>query len=126
MADQNRFAEWAVVYGEHYGTERNFLDKNIKSGVDVLLNLDIQGHVALKKQYLDSVSIFIHTPSFEELKKRLVERRSESESSIQKRLRDAEEELKASSSYDFHLVNDNVSDALRRLIGIIEAQRNKP
>ena len=71
------------------------------------------------------MTIFIHTPSFEELKKRLIGRKSETEKSIQKRLADAEAELKSSSAYEFHVVNDDVEKAVSQLISIIESKRKK-
>jgi len=125
MIEKNEFSEWALVHGYYYGTQKSFLEENIQNGRDVIFNIDVQGAKNLKKQYPEAVTIFIHTPSFEELKKRLIGRKSETEKSIQKRLADAEAELKSSSAYEFHVVNDDVEKAVSQLISIIESKRKK-
>lgn len=124
MIQDNRFSEWAVVHGYYYGTDLQFINEKINQGIDIILNIDVQGGQQLKEKYFDAVMIFIHTPSFEELKKRLQKRQSDSQHTIEKRLQGAEEELKASSSYPFHIVNDDVEKAALKFIGIIEAERH--
>lgn len=126
MMECHEFAEWAIVHGHHYGTSKKFITDHAHQGIDVILNIDIQGAKALKKIYPDSISIFIHTPTFEDLKKRLIERKSESKSSLQQRLKDAQEEMEASSAYQFHLVNDQFERAVQELISIIEHNRKAP
>lgn len=125
MIARKRFAEWAIVHGHHYGTDRKFIEGTTEQGMDVILNIDIQGAEQLIKKYPNAVSIFIHTPSFEELKKRLIERKSDSQTSIEKRLREAERELKASSSYQYQIVNDEIERASQELISIIKSERQK-
>ena len=119
------FAEWAIVHDYYYGTSKSFVEDQTSRGVDVLLSIDVQGGSQLCKRYKNAVTIFIHTPSFEELKKRLIKRRSESVSSLEKRLGDAEIELQESKSYQYQIINDVFEKALSELISVIELERNK-
>lgn len=125
MIEKSRFAEWAIVHGCYYGTDRKFLEEKINAGIDLLFNIDVQGAEQLVRHYPDAITVFIHPPSFEELKKRLIQRRSDSEESIEKRLQEARKELQASESYQFHIINDRVEKATAKLIKVIESQRRK-
>ena len=125
MVSENRFAEWAKVHGHFYGTDKKFIEKKMADGIDLLLNIDIQGAFQLKKHYPQAVLIFIHPPSMEELKQRLQKRQLDSELSIKKRLRESKKELEASKEYQYHLVNDEFSKALSELMTLIESVRKK-
>lgn len=124
MIKEGAFAEWAIVHGHYYGTSKSLIEKNMQKGKDVLLSIDIQGADQLRKLYSDAVSVFINPPSLKELKNRLVERKSDSQTTIQKRLEVAKKEIEAASSYQFQVVNDDFEKALRELISIIESQRH--
>lgn len=124
MMEEHAFAEWAIVHGHYYGTSKSLIETNIQEGNDVLLSIDVQGADQLRKLYKDAVSIFIHPPSLEELKNRLVERKSDSETTIQKRLEVAKKEMAEASSYQFQVVNDDFKKALTELLSIIESQRH--
>ena len=123
MIKTHAFAEWAIVHGHYYGTSKSLIEHHMQEGRDVLLSIDIQGADKLRKVYGDAVSIFIEPPSLEELKKRLTDRKSDSETTIQKRLDVAKKEMAVASSYQFQVVNDEFEKALRELISIIESQR---
>ncbi len=125
MIKENRFAEWAIVHNHYYGTDKKMIETQMAKGNDVILSIDVQGADKILKIYPNSISIFIHTPSFEELKKRLMNRQSDSEASILKRLEDAKVELEASTSYVHHVINDEFERAVAELMSIIEFYRKK-
>ena len=124
MIEEHAFAEWAIVHGYYYGTSKSLIEKSMQEGKDVLLSIDIQGADQLQKLYSDAVSVFINPPSLEELKNRLIERKSDSETTIQKRLEVAKKEIAAAPSYQFQVVNDDFEQALQELNSIIESQRH--
>ena len=118
------FLEHADVFGNHYGTSKSLIEKELKSGKDVILVIDTQGALQLKarlKDKVDATFIFISPPSFEELKKRLIQRRTETPEKIEKRLKTARQELEMISHYDYHIVNDDLTAAFEALKNIIIA-----
>lgn len=123
MISEKRFAEWARVHDHFYGTDKKFIEQKIEEGIDVLLSIDVQGGFQLKKHYPEAILIFIHPPSLEELKQRLLKRQLDSESSIKKRLREAQKELEASKRYEYHVVNAEFLKALSELMALIESVR---
>jgi len=123
MIDEGDFVEWAHVHGNFYGTSKKRLEGMIKSGVDVLLDIDVQGSRQIREYYAESVLIFVFPPSMFELKKRLVGRMSESEGAIEKRLKKAREEFYEYKKYDYVILNDCVDDAMKVLSSIITAER---
>lgn len=125
LISEGCFAEWANVHGHFYGTDKKFIEENMKRGMDVLLPIDVQGGVQLKKQYSDAIMIFVHPPSLEELEDRLQRRQLDSKETIEKRLLEAKKELKASSEYQYHITNDDFSKALSKLTRLIESARKK-
>ena len=123
MISKGSFAEWALVYENYYGTSKNFMDKSLENGRDVLLDVDTVGALKIKGLYADAILIFVLPPSLAELKLRLRNRAQDDEQVIQKRLNEANKELEAVSSYDYVVLNDTLDDALRRLQAIIMAER---
>jgi len=119
MRKRNEFLEYADVHGYYYGTPRHFVEEKRKAGIDVLLDIDVQGALAVKKMCPDAILIFITTPTFKELERRLRARLSETESDIQRRLADAREELRFMDRYEHHVVNDQVPEALKQLETIV-------
>lgn len=115
------FLEYATIYGYHYGTSKSLVEKDLKAGKDVILVIDTQGALHLKGK-VDATFIFISPPSFDELKKRLLKRRTESPEVIEKRLAWARRELEMISHYDYHIVNDDLSVAFEALKNIIIAE----
>jgi guanylate kinase len=123
MVEQNELLEWAQVYGNYYGTPRQYVEQLLAEGKDVLLEIDIQGALQVKKQFPDGVFIFLVPPSLEELRSRIIGRGTETEESFRLRFGAAASELKYMDQYDYVVVNDQVPDACRRVRSIIEAER---
>jgi len=119
------FVEWAKVHGEYYGTLKKFVDKKEGEGKTALLVLDVQGGMAIKKKYLDSVLIFLLPPSFEELKKRLIRRGTDRTDEIEKRLKIALKEMKFWSKYDYVVINKNLKETVKLVEKIIKVERHK-
>lgn len=115
--------EWAEVHGEFYGTPRRFVENEIATGRDVLLNIDVQGGIRVKKVFPDAVLIFILPPSFETLKRRILERGADTTPDLDTRLENAVDELSASDDYDYIVVNDDLETAVRQIRAIVEAER---
>lgn len=123
--EKGEWAEWAEVHGYFYGTSAEFLDRNLASGKDILLDIDVQGTVQLLKRYPDSITIFILPPSFDTLKKRLESRGSDSQEAIARRLAIAEKEMAQKDLYRHVIVNDQLSASVDELISIINRYRPK-
>jgi guanylate kinase len=125
MIENNEFLEWAEVHGHLYGTSRDLLMGIANRGIDVILDIDSQGAMQLKKKEVDGVYIYILPPSFDVLKARLMERKSESPDEIAKRLKKAREEIWSYREYYYLIVNDSVQKARKELEAIILAERIK-
>ncbi len=125
MRRRGDLVEWATVHGQRYGTPRHSLEQMRAAGRDVLLDIDVQGAMQVKKRYPDAVLIFITTPQFADLEKRLRTRSSESEAQIRRRLADAKRELRFLHRYDYNVVNDRLQLALKRLEAILDAESTK-
>jgi guanylate kinase len=122
MRSQGQLVEWAEVHGQFYGTPRAFLEQTRNSGKDVLLDIDVQGAMQVKRLFPEAVLIFITTPTFQDLERRLRARSSESDAQIAHRLADARRELRFLPKYDYEVVNDRVPAALKRLQAILTAE----
>ncbi|MCI8336736.1 MAG: guanylate kinase [Peptococcaceae bacterium] len=116
------FLEWAEVYGNFYGTPKWIIDAQLAAGNHVLLEIDMQGAVQVKKAYPESVLVFILPPSEEELAKRLSGRGTDSADVIAKRLACWQQEKEMLKHYDYAVVNDTVSQAVERVSHIITAE----
>jgi guanylate kinase len=126
MRERRELAEWAKVHGLHYyGTPRAPLDRMRAQGKDVLLDIDVQGALQVKRRYPEAALIFITTPTFGDLERRLRSRSSETEAQIRQRLADARRELKYLGHYDYNVVNDRIPLALKRLEAILDAESLK-
>lgn len=120
MIEENQFLEWAEVYGNFYGTSKDFIRRSQLEGKIVVLDIDVQGMLQLKKvSDLDAVFVFITPPSLEELSKRLINRGTEDTPSIQKRLDNAEYEMTFMDRYDYQVVNDNLDDAVDAFLKVV-------
>lgn len=121
--DKGDFAEWAEVHGKRYGTDRKVIDDCLKAGMNVLFDIDVQGAMNLKQQYGNrTVLIFIEPPSLQELETRLRNRKGDSSTSIETRLRNAYNELQWSRKFDYQIVNDDLERAYRQLREIVERE----
>lgn len=121
--EEGDFFEYAVVHDEYYGSSRSFVEQQKAAGSDVILEIDMQGALQVKAADPEAVLIYILPPNYEELKKRLIGRGSETPEKAAKRLRDAGGQLSYAYAYDYVLVNDNLDEAVRAVEGIISASR---
>ena len=113
--------EYAMYNGNYYGTPKNEVEKRIKKGINVILEIEVVGAMNVKKMMGDKCTlIFIMPPSMEELKERLMNRGTDSMESIKGRLDIAKKEIKESKKYDFKLVNDDLDKAVSELEDIIK------
>ncbi len=122
---KGRWAEWAEVYGNYYGTSAEFIEKSLSSGCDILLDIDVQGTLQILKHYPDSVTIFILPPSMNALRKRLEMRGSDSKAVIEKRLVNAKKEMAQKKMYRHIIVNDKLSAAIEELSAIFKKYRQQ-
>lgn len=117
----NEFLEWAEVHRHKYGTLKSEVDYYLNKGYDVILEIDIQGALQVKKHGGNNiVSIFITPPSFQDLIDRLHARNTEKQSDINARLKAAEKELNAIGEYDYIVINNNIETAINDILEIIE------
>lgn len=116
------FLEWAEVHNNLYGTSRHEVEKHLKAGRDVILDIDVQGAMQVKESS-QPVSIFIAPPSLEELERRLRSRGTEDNDTITTRLQNATLEMKYVEEYDYLIINDSLAEAVDSLRSIIIAER---
>lgn len=123
MLANDEFLEYAKVYDNYYGTPQKYVLENLEKGNDVLLEIDIEGALQIKKKFPDGVFIFILPPSMEELRNRIIGRGTESEADIEKRFGAALQEIKQFVAYDYAVVNDELARAMDDVKAIIRAER---
>ncbi|MFA5859336.1 MAG: guanylate kinase [Elusimicrobiota bacterium] len=119
------FIEWARVHEHYYGTPKKFIIDTIKSGTDVILDIDVQGGMAISRNFSNSVLIFVLPPSLSTLRKRLKARKQDSENIIRKRVNKAKWEFKFVRKYGYAVENDELEDAVKEIGSIISAERLK-
>ncbi|NTV87056.1 MAG: guanylate kinase, partial [Burkholderiaceae bacterium] len=119
------FLEWAHVHGHRYGTSRKAIEERIAMGADVILEIDFQGALQIKKIFTNAVLIFVLPPSWEELRSRLERRGEDTADVIDLRLRNAALELVQAREFDFVIINELFERALFDLKAIVHAQRLK-
>ena len=120
---RQEFLEWAEVFGNYYGTHREVLEQAQSEGKDLILDIDVQGAGQLKKSIPEAVTVFILPPSRDILEQRLRTRSEDSEEVIQRRLRDAAEEIRNYHQYDYVLVNHRLDQSTGTLASIVKAER---
>ena len=123
-AEQGEFIEWAEVHGEFYGTSKKRVEAFLAEGNDVILDIDTQGAMQIKRKFQDGISIFVLPPSLQILRERLETRMTDSEQEIDRRFKRATDEIKTYREYDYVIMNDNLDDALREFKAIIISQRS--
>jgi len=124
MRRQNDFLEWAEVHGEFYGTSKDAVFSWLEEGVDVILDIDVQGAAIIRNSGLaQAISIFIAPPNLAELEKRLRGRAQDSEQTILLRLQNAKMEMLAINEYEYLIINNQLEEAARVLESIIFAER---
>lgn len=121
--ESDGFLEWARVHEEYYGTPQGPIERWMEKGEDVLLDIDIQGARQVKKRIPQAIAIFILPPSKGELKKRLVQRETDSLPTIRIRLKNAEKELQAVKYFDYAVINNDLLSSVAALETIMKAAR---
>ena len=123
MIAGNQFLEWAEVFGNYYGTHRAVLEEARLQNKDVVLDIDVQGARQLKCRIPETVTVFILAPSRRILEQRLRARGEDREPIIERRLRDAADEIRNYNAYDYVLINRDLAEAEATLAAIVRAER---
>jgi guanylate kinase len=116
--------EWAMVHDEYYGTPRHFVEDQIKRGVNVIMAIDVQGAMSIRRKHPAAILVFVLPPSMDELKARLANRRDATDA-VAKRLANSRGELAAAKDYDYVVVNDDLETAVGQISCIITAETLK-
>ena len=122
LIDYNGFIEWAVYVENYYGTPRAFVEKELAVGHNVILEIEVQGAMNIKRQYPDAVLIFLTAPSAAELKHRLVGRGTEDPAVVEKRMKRAQEESDNMDQYESIIVNDDLDQCVKDVNSVIVAK----
>ncbi len=125
MVASDGFVEWALVHGRRYGTSKKAIEERIAQGADVILEIDFQGAMQIKKAFANAVLIFILPPSWEELRSRLERRGEDAPDVIELRLKNAAVEMAQAEKFDFVIINELFDRAVFDLKAIVHAQRLK-
>lgn len=122
MIQRGQFLEWASVYGHCYGTLRKLIEDHLQKGVGVILDVDIEGALAIRKNIPEAFLVFVKAPSLEELKSRLSKRGSENAESLKRRLHSALKEESFIDQYDHKIVNVRFKQAALELVSLIRSR----
>ncbi|HZC68666.1 MAG TPA: guanylate kinase [Nitrospirales bacterium] len=125
MIKEGAFLEWAEVYGHLYGTPRAPIKEWILQGIDVLLDIDTQGALQIRRHEPDAVSIYILPPSLEVLRRSLEDRKGDAPDEIARRLKKARDEVKNYRDYTYVIINDDFKFSVRQLEAIVLAERSR-
>ncbi|MDO9041835.1 MAG: guanylate kinase [Desulfocapsaceae bacterium] len=126
MREQGIFLEWAEVHGNLYGTSRPAVLAQLATGLDVILDIDVQGAAILRNSaVIPAASLFISPPSLSELERRLRGRETDSEETILLRLKNARKEMQAAVDYEYLIINDRLEQAIDTLRAIVIAERSR-
>jgi len=123
MIANDELIEWVEYCDNFYGTPRKHIEDSVKQGYNIILEIEVNGALNIKNKYPNCVSIFILPPSFDELKKRITGRGTEDIDVIEKRLAKAKKEMTYADKYDYIIVNDNLTDAVKDLNSVLNAER---
>jgi guanylate kinase len=125
--DAGGFLEWFEVYGDLKGTPKQFVVDQLAAGHDVMLEIDVQGALAVKRELPEALLVFVRAPSREEQRRRLLERGTEDPNRVERRLAAAEaEERLGATQFDAVVVNDDLERAVAEVAAILEKRRKKP
>ncbi|HIG09859.1 MAG TPA: guanylate kinase [Alphaproteobacteria bacterium] len=126
MLNKNHFLEHANVFGNYYGTDKSIVESRINNGKDLIFDIDWQGAQQLReKMREDIVSVFILPPSKQELERRLKSRGEDSDEVVKKRMDGASAEITHWAEYDYVVINKNLNDSVKAVLGILKAERMK-
>ena len=126
MRADNSLLEYTHYVGNFYGTPRKYVEEQIADGKIVVLEIEVDGALQVKKKFPEAVLIFILPPTLAELERRLTGRKTEDKAVVESRLKKAVEEMGLATTYDYLVVNDNVTDAVERVNTIVMAEKLKP
>lgn len=119
------FIEWATFCDNMYGTLRDKVCDHLENGIDVILVIEVQGAMQVKKMYPDATLVFLLCPSFEEQKQRLINRNTEAVDVIEQRIATARKEVEYADNYDYVIINHDINESARELDSIIISERLK-
>lgn len=125
LIEAGELLEYARFVNNYYGTPRKYVEDTLEDGRDVFLEIEVQGAMQVKENFPEGVFIFLFPPSLEELKNRIVERGTESQESVLKRLKEARKEIDMMDAYDYVVVNDDVDAAVTKIQSIIQSEHCK-
>lgn len=117
------FLEWAEVHNNYYGTSRKFVDDVLRSGDDVILDIDVQGAQTIRTKRRDTISVFVMPPSYKVLRERLEQRSLDVGVVIEQRLKRACNEIRCYEEYDYLIVNEDLDESIKELEAIISGNR---
>lgn len=120
--DEGKFIEWAQVHNHYYGTPKKMFKETLKKGYNIIMDLDVQGGINIKKRYPDGINIFILTKNVDILKRRLTRRKTDTEESINERIKNAREELRFIKEYDYVVINDTIKKTIDTILAILIAE----
>ena len=126
LVKEDGLIEYAGYCQHYYGTPRDFVEDKLAEGIDVILEIEIQGALQIKAKYPEALLLFVMPPTVEELKNRLEKRATESEEIIRERLLRAREEAKGIEHYDYILINDDVDDCVKHMHRVIRSAHYTP
>ncbi len=125
MRAKGAFAESALYNGHWYGTPKSFLKEKLEAGLSVVLNIEVQGGAQVRESYPDAVLVFVIPPSWEELRQRLLGRKTEKAEIVEARIRRGREEMLFAKDYDYVAVNDDVDRCAGEIASIVRAERRR-
>jgi guanylate kinase len=123
MVKHGQFMEWAEFAGNFYGTPKKWVEEETANGFDVILEIEVQGAKQIRERHPQALLIFLSPPSFEALKERLEGRATESPDKLALRLAKAKQEMKEKSLFQYEVVNDNIEEAVNKLLDIVYSER---
>ncbi|MFC1643969.1 guanylate kinase [Candidatus Omnitrophota bacterium] len=121
--EKGEFLEWEENFGNYYGTSKGQFAEAVERGADIILSIDVKGARAVKKNFPESISVFIMPPSAEELATRLKARDTDQDQEISLRLKESPREIAAADEYDYLIVNKDLEEAVEELKAIIKNER---
>ena len=124
--EEKGLIEYACYCGNYYGTPKEYVEKQLEKGKDVILEIEIQGALKVKEQFPTALLLFVMPPSAQELKRRLEGRGTETKEVIDKRLKRASEEAEGIENYDFIVINDKLEECVKEMHGLILAAHETP
>ena len=125
MIDNQELLEWAEFCGNRYGTPRTYVTERMMQGQNVILEIEVQGALQVKKLYPEGILIFLVPPNLEELGRRLINRGTEDKETINRRIHRALEEMEFVQEYDYVVINDTIDQATEDILSIVKAESMK-